>query len=186
MGYLHESNINCRILIKVKFPTDRFRPALGSCGWLIDRSIVTMLKKPQNCPVSDFFDLTPKYFLPLLPYTDLVPPSTDPVPPSTNQYCPILTQYHRGSNITDLYWSTATKYQQEEPHTDPVPSWINQYRLLLTQYHQVLTSTSFYWLSAMTYQLVLFHTDLVPSIDVRLGPLKSPWRPTGPPLPFDS
>ena len=61
-------------------------------GW-----IVTMLKKPQNCPISDFFDLTPKYFLPLLPYTDLVPPSTDPVPPSTNHYGPILTQYHHVS-----------------------------------------------------------------------------------------
>ena len=74
----------CRSLIKVKFSTDQFRPALGSGCWLIDWSIVTMLKKPQNCPISDFFDLTPKYFLPLLPFTDLVPPSTDPVPPSTN------------------------------------------------------------------------------------------------------
>ena len=41
-------------------------------------------QKPKNRPLSDFFDLTPKNFLPLLPYTDLVPPSTDPVPPSTN------------------------------------------------------------------------------------------------------
>ena len=31
------------------------------------RLIVTMLKKTQNCPISDFFNLTPKYFLPLLP-----------------------------------------------------------------------------------------------------------------------
>ena len=43
-----------------------------------------MLKQPQNCPISDFFNLTPEYFLPLLPYHDLVLPSTDPVPPSTN------------------------------------------------------------------------------------------------------
>ena len=51
----------CRGLIKVKFSTDQFRPALGSgCCRL---SIVTMLKKPQNYPISDFFDLTPKYFL---------------------------------------------------------------------------------------------------------------------------
>ena len=84
--------------MKVKFSTDQFRPALGSGCCLI----VTMLKKPQNCPISDFFDLTPKYFLPQ-PYTDLVPPSTDPVPPSTNQYRRILTQYHHGSTITALY-----------------------------------------------------------------------------------
>ena len=79
---------NCRSLKKVKFSTDQFRPALGSgcCSM-----IVTMLEKPQNCPISDFFDLTLKYFLLLLHYTDLVPPSTDPVPPSTNQYRPILT-----------------------------------------------------------------------------------------------
>ena len=124
----------CRSLIKVKFSSDKVRRALGSCGcssinWLI----VTMLKKPENGPISDLFNLTPKYFLPLLPYTDLVPPSTDPVPPSTNQYRPILTQYHHGSTITALYWSIATMYQQVEPHTDPVPSCINQYRLLLTQ-----------------------------------------------------
>ena len=98
----------CRSLIKVKFSTDQFRPALGSgCC-----SIVTMLKKPQNCPISDFFDLTPKYFLPLLPYTDLVPPSTDPVPPSTNQYRSILTQYHQ--------WSKSL------PYTDPLPPSTNK------------------------------------------------------------
>ena len=140
----------CRSLKRVKFSTDQSRPALGSGCCLIDwLSIVTMLKKPQNCPISDFFDLTPKYFLPLLPYTDLVPPSTDPVPPSTNQYRPILTQYHHGSTITALYWSIATMYQQVEPHTDPVPSCINQYRLLLTQYHQVPTGTAFYWTSTI-------------------------------------
>ena len=52
--------VNCRSLIKVKFPTDQFRPALGSCC----RLIVTMLKKPQNCPISDFFDLYPNTFCP--------------------------------------------------------------------------------------------------------------------------
>ena len=71
---------------------------------LFDRLIVCHhAQKPENCPSSDLFNLTSKYFLPLLPYTDLVPPSTDPVPPSTNQYCPILTQYHHGSTITALY-----------------------------------------------------------------------------------
>ena len=82
--------VHCRSLKKVKFSTDQFRPALGSGCCLI----VTMLKKPQNCPISDFFDLTPIYFLSLLHYTDPVPPSSDPVPPSTKQYRPILTQYH--------------------------------------------------------------------------------------------
>ena len=49
----------CRSLIKVKFFIDQVRPALGSVGWLSPCS-----KKPQNCPISDFFNLTPKYFLP--------------------------------------------------------------------------------------------------------------------------
>ena len=93
---------------------------------LLFGGLLTMLKKTQNCPISDFFDLTPKYFLPLLPYTDLVPPSTDPVPPSTNQYRLQLTQYHHVSTIIALYWSSTTKYQRVLPHTDPVPSCINQ------------------------------------------------------------
>ena len=67
-------------------------------------------QKPENCPISDFFNLTSKYFLLLLPYTDLVPLSTDPVPPSTNQYRPIMTQYHHVSTIADLCWSSTTKY----------------------------------------------------------------------------
>ena len=79
-------------------------------------SVVTMLKKTQSCPISDFFNMTSKYFLPLLPYTDLVPPSTDPVPPSTNHYRP-----------------STTKYQPVTPSTDPVPSYINHYRPLLIQ-----------------------------------------------------
>ena len=54
-------NIFCRSLIKVKFPTDQFRPALGSRGC---RRWLTMLKKPQNCPISDFFDLYPNTFCP--------------------------------------------------------------------------------------------------------------------------
>ena len=100
--------VHCRSLKKVKFSTDQFRPALGSGCCLI----VTMLKKPQNCPISDFFDLTPIYFLSLLHYTDPVPPSSDPVPPITKQCRPILTQYHHGSTITTLYWSSATKELQ--------------------------------------------------------------------------
>ena len=101
--------------------------------WL---SIVTMLKKPQNCPISDFFNLTPKYFLPLLPYTDLVPPSTDPVPPSTNQYRPILTHYHHKPTSTAQYCPSTTKYQPTPPHTDPLPPQTNQYCPILTKHHQ--------------------------------------------------
>ena len=128
-------------------------------------------KKPENGLSSDLFNLTPKYFLPLLPYSDLVPPSTDPVPPSANQYRPILTNYHYVSTITALYWSSTNKYQQVSPHTHPVPSciastafywprtimyqpvpastdplplYINQYHSILTQYHQVSTSTNLY------------------------------------------
>ena len=73
-----------------------------------------------------------------------------------------MTQYHHGSTITALYWSSATKYQQVEPHTDPVPSCINQYRLLLTQYHQVPNSTAFCWTSTIIYQPVPLHIDPVP------------------------
>ena len=149
---------SCRSLKKVKFSTDQFRPAPGSGCCLI----VTLLKKPQNCLISYFFDLTPIYFLSLLHYTDPVPPSSDPVPPNTKQYRPILTQYHHGSTITALYWSSATKYQQVEPHTDPVPSCINQYRLLLTRYHQVPNSTAFCWTSTIIYQPVPLYTDPVP------------------------
>ena len=76
--------------MKVKFPTGQVRRALGSYGCLFVRHHAQIL---EYCPISDLFNLTPKYFLPLLPYTDLVPPSTDPVQPSTNQYRPILTQY---------------------------------------------------------------------------------------------
>ena len=73
-----------RSLIKVKFSTDQVRRALGSggCSFVVCHHA----QKPENGPNSDLFNLTPKYFLPLLHFKDLVPPSTDPVPPSTNQY----------------------------------------------------------------------------------------------------
>ena len=86
--------------MKVKFPTDQFRPALGSCCCSVD---CHHAQKTSKLPYFRLFGPIPKYFLPLLPYTDLVPPSTDPVPPSTNQYRRILTQYHHGSTITALY-----------------------------------------------------------------------------------
>ena len=70
----------------------------------------------------------PKYFLPLLPYTDLVPPSTDPEPPSTNQYRPILTQHHPVSTITTLYCPSTIIYN-------------NHYRpITYHQYHHASTS----------------------------------------------
>ena len=61
-------------------------------GWWI----VTMLKKPQNCSISDFFDLTPKYFLPILPYID-------PVSPSTNHTSHVLTKYHQYQTVPPQY-----------------------------------------------------------------------------------
>ena len=80
----------CRSLIKVKFSTDQVR-------LLLDQAVLCSIdchhaQKPEKCPILDLFNLTPKYFLPLLPCTDLVPSSTDPVPPSTNQCCSMLTQ----------------------------------------------------------------------------------------------
>ena len=36
---------------------------VGSVGWLVGW-LSPCSKKPQNCPISDFFNLTPKYFLP--------------------------------------------------------------------------------------------------------------------------
>ena len=150
--------------------------------------MVNHAQKPENGPISDLFNLTPKYFLPLLPYSDLVPPSTDPVPPSANR--PILTNYHYVSTITALYWSSTNKYQQVSPHThpvpsciastafywprtimyqpvlpstDPVPLYIDQYHSKLTQYHQVSTSTAFYWPNIIMYQPVPLHTDPVTS-----------------------
>ena len=41
-------------------------------------------QKTSKLPYFRLLRPIPKYFLPLLPYTDLVPRSTDPVPPSTN------------------------------------------------------------------------------------------------------
>ena len=107
----------CKSLIKVKFSTDQFRHALGSGCRLID---CDHAQKTSKLPYFRLFRPDTQILLPILPYTDLVPPSTNPVPPSTKQYCPILTQYHHGSTITAFYWSIATMYQQVEPHRDPV------------------------------------------------------------------
>ena len=115
---------------------------------LFDGWIVTMLKKPQNCPISDFFDLTPKYFLPLLLNTDLVPPPTDPVPPSTNQYRLLLTHYHQAPTATAFYRPSAIIYQPVPLHTDPVPPSINQYQpilLLLGDYRVTDSCTVYPW-----------------------------------------
>ena len=114
-----------------------------SIDWLIDW-LVTMLKKPQNCPISDFFDLTPKYFLVFLHYTDLVPPSTDPVPPSTNQYRPILTQYHQILTSTAFYWASIIMYQPVLLHTNPVLSYINPHCPILTKYQPVPPSVKIF------------------------------------------
>ena len=124
------------------------------------RLVVTMLKKPQNCPISDFFILTPKYFLPyclILTWNRLlltqyhqvpnstwpstityqpVPPYTDPLPPRTNQDRPILTHFHHVPTNTAPYWPSITKYQPTPPHTDPLPPQTNQYCPILTKHHQ--------------------------------------------------
>ena len=54
----------CRSLIKVKFSTDQVR-------LLLDQAVLCSIdchhaQKPENCPILDLFNLTPKYFLPLL------------------------------------------------------------------------------------------------------------------------
>ena len=71
----------------------------GSCSLFVCHHA----QKPESCPISDLFNLIPKYFLPL-------PPSTDPVPPSTNQYRPILTQCHLGPTSTAFYWPSTITY----------------------------------------------------------------------------
>ena len=106
---------------------------------LLFGGLLTMLKKPQNCPISDFFDLTPKYFLVFLHYTDLVPPSTDPVPPSTNQYCPKPTQYHQVPLNCASYCPSFTNTKQYCP--------------IQTHYHQIPTNTDLKSpVAAITYQ----------------------------------
>ena len=150
------------------------------------RLVVTMLKKPQNCPISDFFILTPKYFLPyclILTWNRLlltqyhqvpnstwpstityqpVPPYTDPLPPRTNQDRPILTHFHHVPTNTAPYWPSITKYQPTPPHTDPLLPQTNQHRSILTQYHQVPTSTAPYWPITTTNQPVPPNTAPVP------------------------
>ena len=112
--------------------------------------------------ISDFFNLTPKYFLPyclILTWNRLlltqyhqvptstglywpstityqpVPPYTDPLPPRTNQDRPILTHFHQLPTNTAPYWPSITKYQPTPPHTDPLPPQTNQYRPILAKYH---------------------------------------------------
>ena len=69
--------------------------ALGSGSCSIDG--LSPCSKTWKRPYFRHFQPDTEYFLPLLPYTDLVPPSIDPVPPSTNLYRRILTQYHHVS-----------------------------------------------------------------------------------------
>ena len=87
------------------------------------RLVVTMLKKPQNCPISDFFILTPKYFLPfclILTWNRL-----------------LLTQYHQVPTSTGLYWPITITYQPVPPYTDPLPPRTNQDRPILTRAHNL-------------------------------------------------
>ena len=99
------------------------------------RLVVTMLKKPQNCPISDFFILTPKYFLPycliltwnrlLLTQYHQVPTGTDPVPSLINHHRLILIHFHHVPTSRAPYWPSTIMYQPLPPSTDPVPSYIN-------------------------------------------------------------
>ena len=116
----------CRSLIKVKFFIDQVRPALGPVGLLVGW-LSPCSKKPQNCPISDFFNLTPKYFLPyclILTWNRL-----------------LLTQYHQVPNST---WPSTITYQPVPPYTDPLPPRTNQDRPILTHFHQVPTNTAPY------------------------------------------
>ena len=72
-------------------------------GWLF----VTMLKKPQNCPISDSFNLTPQSFCPYCLILTL--------------YSHLLTTYHKVPTRTGLYRpSTIISYQPVPTYTDPV------------------------------------------------------------------
>ena len=105
---------------------DQVRPALGPVGWLVGW-LSPCSKKPQNCPISDFFNLTPKYFLPyclILTWNRL-----------------LLTQYHQVPNST---WPSTITYQPVPPYTDPLPPRTNQDRPILTHFHQVPTNTAPY------------------------------------------
>ena len=86
-GALEYCMSNCRSLMKVKFPTDQFRLALGSCHCLMD---CHHAQKTSKLPYFRLFQPDPQILSTLMPYTDLEPPSTDPVPPSTNYYRPLL------------------------------------------------------------------------------------------------
>ena len=126
----------CRSLIKVKFSTDQFRPALGSCGC----SIVGLM----DC---DHAQKTSK-----LPYFRLLRPDTQLLSALTALYWP----------STAFYWPSTTKYQPVPPYTDPVPSWINHHRLILIHCHHVPISRAPYWTSTIMYQPVLPSSDPVP------------------------
>ena len=63
---------------EVNFFTDQVRRALGSGGCSF---VCHHAQKSENCPISDLFNLTPKYFLPLLHLL--------------TWYSLLLTQYHQ-------------------------------------------------------------------------------------------
>ena len=71
--------INCRSLIKVKFLTNQVRRALGSGGCLLFDCHLTKLINLKTA-LFRLFQPDAQILLPILPYTDLLPPSTDPVP----------------------------------------------------------------------------------------------------------
>ena len=110
----------CRSLIKVKFPTDQFRPALGSCC----RLIVNHAQKTSKLP----------YFRLFRPDNQILSALTVLHWPCMAFYWPSITKYRQVPASTDPVLS----------YTDPLPS-TNQRRPILTQYHKVSTSTAQYW-----------------------------------------
>ena len=94
-GALEYCMSNCRSLMKVKFPTDQFRLALGSCHCLMDCHHAQKTSK--------------------LPYFRLFRPDTQILSGFSALYWP----------STAFYWPSTTKYQPLRSHTDPVPSCIN-------------------------------------------------------------
>ena len=77
-----------------------------------------------------------------------------------NHYRSTLTQYHKVSTSTVLYWPSTIMYWPVPPSIDPVPPSTNCYRLLLTRH--ISTSTTPYWPTTTKWQPVATYTHPVP------------------------
>ena len=119
-----ENWIYCRSLIKVKFFTDRFRPALGSGGWLID---CHHAQKTSKLPCFRLFPdtqilsaLTALYwpstafYWPSTTKYQPVPSYTDPAPSWIKHYRLILIQCHQVPTSRAPYWLGGSKKPKYE------------------------------------------------------------------------